>query len=611
VDRHAGFAASIAVREQTLQDLVRVLHHANAIPHQLKQSFHGKSIKFFLDVPRLTCKASNGDRLAIDLTAWGDLTVSGQIRLVRCHARVLVPLNLALEGKSLSFGVEGLSAKLDDLRIDVLSGGPFPAAAQAELAASEFHRDVEFAIRQLLKTVPFAPPLGLGLLGPLASATNTDLKTRVLDGCVAIGLDVHVGAVATHGNPNGLSNTTAGNDIGVWANPAAAPVLMSGIKEDVEKELSADDATLDSLTTTVEEGHFHIVGKATKAGFGSASFSMNVVPHLIRPATHEEWDDEYGSHFVIHRDAREEFWFEKTNLNVDVDPAWWVSLVEGLTVGPATLVIEAHIDLVRNNVYGRAGKKPVRTQEFTFAGTTGPSIRLKYERFECHTEGIFTALTLRPLFPAPGVTGPSYLAIEEVPSARIEYKVQPPFDAHPDDPNLFYAWAARRTDTHALIATSSAKTMNLSGVPALLAAPGIRIECRLFRVLGAEITEIFNGSAVLRIADRLDRSHPYVFWRHAVITPLVRTELDGSQTRSGYNFEDRVSNLHRTDFPGRCRMVSRFSSKVLEVDDGSGRPHLEYLDALPFARTDLLAHRDEVCDYCFFGGPTKTTPLIP
>ncbi len=38
---------------------------------------------------------------------------------------------------------------------------------------------------------------------------------------------------------------------------------------------------------------------------------------------------------------------------------------------------------------------------------------------------------------------------------------------------------------------------------------------------------------------------------------------------------------------------------------------LEYLPDLPFARADLIANRARVCDYCFFGGPTKDVPLIP
>ena len=38
---------------------------------------------------------------------------------------------------------------------------------------------------------------------------------------------------------------------------------------------------------------------------------------------------------------------------------------------------------------------------------------------------------------------------------------------------------------------------------------------------------------------------------------------------------------------------------------------IEYLDDLPFPRENLVQRRSQVCDYCFFGGPSKSAPLIP
>jgi hypothetical protein len=36
----------------------------------------------------------------------------------------------------------------------------------------------------------------------------------------------------------------------------------------------------------------------------------------------------------------------------------------------------------------------------------------------------------------------------------------------------------------------------------------------------------------------------------------------------------------------------------------------EYLDELPFPRDEIMLKREQLCDYCFFGGPTGTVPLI-
>ena len=55
-------------------------------------------------------------------------------------------------------------------------------------------------------------------------------------------------------------------------------------------------------------------------------------------------------------------------------------------------------------------------------------------------------------------------------------------------------------------------------------------------------------------------------------------------------------------------MVTRFSGKV---NFWGGVNRLEYLDALPFPLNELVPRRAAVCDYCFFGSPKRTTPLIP
>jgi hypothetical protein len=138
------------------------------------------------------------------------------------------------------------------------------------------------------------------------------------------------------------------------------------------------------------------------------------------------------------------------------------------------------------------------------------------------------------------------------------------------------------------------------------------VECRVFRTFGASTMDLFNASIELRITDRLDRTHPYVRWTHSVYTPRVRVEADGSHTQDGYDLKERHSAIHRTAVPGRCRMAARFSAKVAPTPEAAQpyAPVLEYLDALPFPVGQLVANRSQVCDYCFFGGPDKTVPLV-
>jgi hypothetical protein len=141
--------------------------------------------------------------------------------------------------------------------------------------------------------------------------------------------------------------------------------------------------------------------------------------------------------------------------------------------------------------------------------------------------------------------------------------------------------------------------------------PRFNIACRVYRPLGEDVEELFNASMELRVADNLDRTHPYVRWRHTAMVPSVVVEEDGSLTTLGFGPVDRVSDIHRTAVPGRCLFAAQYSSKVARrPEPGSDGPVLEYLDDLPFPRAELARNRALVCDYCFFGGPTRTRPLI-
>jgi len=129
-------------------------------------------------------------------------------------------------------------------------------------------------------------------------------------------------------------------------------------------------------------------------------------------------------------------------------------------------------------------------------------------------------------------------------------------------------------------------------------ADRVLVSARVYRPLGSVI-EIFSASTVFQVDDRLDRTHPFVQWTHVAITPDVIIE-NGVRRLTGTTSKHRISDIHRTDVPGRCRMAARFSAKA----------KLEYLDALPFPRSELDARRAAVCDYCFYGGPGRSIPLI-
>lgn len=179
----------------------------------------------------------------------------------------------------------------------------------------------------------------------------------------------------------------------------------------------------------------------------------------------------------------------------------------------------------------------------------------------------------------------------------------------PFDPDVRWRWEVRRTDTKAVVLSQDLAKNSLLRVqvggggpsvtgividrtdPAVAVLPGFEISVRVYRPLMGRTKEIGSADLTINIADRLDRTHPYVWWSGWAV---------GSY---------KESVLHRTATPGRCRMVDRAPPRTV----------FEYLDELPFPLEEIAGHRDadavpdrhlKVCDYCFYGGPEKHQLLV-
>jgi hypothetical protein len=170
----------------------------------------------------------------------------------------------------------------------------------------------------------------------------------------------------------------------------------------------------------------------------------------------------------------------------------------------------------------------------------------------------------------------------------------------PGDRTVRVSWEVRRRDTNAIVIqqdmpyTSTARLVPGAGGPnarrividrtsaALMPVDEFSVVLRVYRPLSGRTKEFGSSRFSIKVEDRFDRHHPYVHW-------------DGwaAGTR-------KQSAIHRTAMPGRCSMIMRAARRAKFV----------YLDELPFPVADMAAHRKELCEYCFFGGPDKTLPLI-
>ena len=614
---HAGFAASIALREELLQDFLRILHGANKLPHRLSGSLGGVNATLFLDVPRIRCSRSNTVNVALYITAWGTVTSTSfpfHKDDVVFSARILVRPKLSLTQSprttnQLTVGVDPTTAVVDEIKVSAMNGQELSPSIRAYIATPAFKTQVAGLVnKHLVDAGAFSPPLSLAFLGPLGTAPGS-VTARVVDGALAIGFDTDIDGTATRGDGAALMNTVGGQDLGVWINPAALSLFTAPARARIENVVSANGAVLDSLVFDLLDGKLHISGKASRPGQGSVTFSLDLTTRTAL---------RYNKAGV----QVEEWSMEQQNVVVEVQRAWWVYVIEALLVsnslGISIFVIESIVGMIRNDIYfavkASGGQQlAVRNQKFTFADTEEPEIHLAIERWELHQVGIFTGVSLRPRFRTGSLSGPSAVSVEDASRGSQWFHVTLPFGVHPADPRVYVRWTARRNDTNDVIAASDGPAGdNMSfqlTAPVLMLAPSLTIECRVYRALETT-TELFGARTLLAIQDQhFDRTHPYVRWEHPVRTPEVRVERDGSRTYVGTLDRHRVSAIHRTDYPARCQMVTRYSDAVLPEDDGSGRPHLQYLDQLPFPRAYLNDNRSQVCDYCFFGGPTKTVPL--
>lgn len=167
------------------------------------------------------------------------------------------------------------------------------------------------------------------------------------------------------------------------------------------------------------------------------------------------------------------------------------------------------------------------------------------------------------------------------------------------DPTVRVRWEVRRGDTgelilqqddqlyrnapFAIVGGPDARHIVIDRAdPALMPIDQFTVYVRVYQPLSGRVKEFGSCRFTLKVEDRFDRSHPYVHWEGwAVGMP-------------------KTSAIHRTAIPGRCRMLMRAARKAKFL----------YLDELPFPIEEINARRDELCDYCFFGGPDKTDPLI-
>ncbi len=645
---HAGFASVIILRLNALQQILFAAAQAGKVPRRLDGSAQIPATTFtvhwhfFVDSPTLALASGIPGEVILTLRGWGPVSLVGGPAAVEGNARfdavVRCPLGAGFDETRLQIRLDTAKATVEDFRITAL-GNDVPRL-DILLDNPELRAAADAKLLQIVcgTGAALTPELDLNFISDVFSTSDKSAVVRAFDAAVAVGVDVQSDRLATRGSVSAITDFAGSRDIAVYSHRALIALRFAGMQTFANSEIASQGATLDRLDISPQSGYMAVSGHVSKTG-GQATFSMELLPCLTRTEVVDYWppldEDRY---YPIQRTVHHpELWLEPVNLSLDIDRAPWVVLLEILagvmSFGIATAIIEDIIAGIRSQAtrtlerQGAQGLGIPTERTITMPGAPGIPIRLNIEQWEIDPEGSLMgmALTVTTLAAnAPTVRGDRHFAIDELPRAALDFSVDLPMGICTEDPLLKASWILRRCDLNQVVRANdgpvgSQLTFRFPFPAELFQVPKLTLSYRLYRPLGAHTDELYDATIDIGISDRLDRSRPFVRWRHPVFVPQVVQEEDGTQTMLPAKVVDRHSVIHRTDFPGRCRTASKYSWRAeaaladrrtwgQAADPRLHPSELVYLDDLPFPRTELIARRDELCDYCFFGGPDKNLP---
>jgi hypothetical protein len=572
-------------------------------------------------------------------------------------AAALLPM---VQGSQIQFGVSQAGSHLGSIRAKIIDADGMPPAYQAQVVKILQGPTVRSAVQTALNginpqqlaltpgTVPASynfkqmKPLQPGETWVDAHIATDRIIYWPMPGALALACDV---AGFTHGVPTDLTDFRAGADIAAATNldfmqsffaSAILPQmrnaflqnnlridtidslrfahrdLPNGPADYLELELSASVWTHDFL-------HFIVAG-TTK--ISSVKVTIPAAPFLYR-------NQEIRLHFGM----------------IDIDlPDWVDATLFGLSLllPPVTLFVPTIVDEVLHNVLvdasnaaNGAGAKLGAdiTQDLPLPATTGPTYRFTPQRLwlqcEAGERSATLTATLGPVsqpqlivsLADANVTVDTRIDRQEVRrdnglsdsiTARL---VLPPAFVQRKDPTLHVRFETALNGTVVPSLTRDLRLFGLQASQVLGQAPPnplvlvidtktivsptktdqeVRISARLYRSMGGVTDDLYNGTIyVVSVDPRPDDVKPYVQWAHKT---------------AYYNNHRKVlvarrSKIHKVPGKGGCR----FSNQYLLPSMRSPFVFisLRRFTGLPFDLRDIEAHRDQVCPYCFFGGPDK------
>lgn len=625
---HAGYGAVLLFRESVFSLVANIAFESELIASFNQGGFPGfLQASLFIEAPKPRCVAANGDAVAFDLHLWGTIRAPSAVdpqeeRSVDIRETVLAKVSFGRQNPDLPLRLGFSLGGHQITAFTIVSGGPFSTEAQDRIDSFLSGGIADFLVNKLLG-LKTSSLFSLDALGDLGADPTCTATVRMLDGAVAIGFDVSGAvdgdvAVTTVGNPSALTDFAGDNEIAVAINASCVGLVLSAARSEFKKRAEQQGATLERFQLVLQGGSIRVDAKAFD-GAGRVSLQLEAVPRLFRRGKLQyTFQDENGRTEEVRARDREELWFEATNVVLSVESSGWRSWFDNWLTGWAhDVVLADRRTEIATEVDGAtsASIRPV-LEDFILPGTIGPIIRKRLTSYRCTAEAMLITTTFRATLFEGELRGPSFYPIEFADLVTLRYSVNLPF-AVKLDPAMRVRWTLRQRDTNDVVFTTFSPMKEGENVEfsepfvPLASVEQFHLDCSVFRPLGPNVDNVFHQELIIQRfqSDIVDIRHPYVRWQHDVLVPSVEKTSDGRMIVRSYPVRHRRSALHRTHTEERCQMLQYASTGGLPgvTSENLG---FEYLDELPFPIAAIQDHRVELCEYCFFGGPGGTVPLV-
>ena len=610
----AGFAAAVTIRQQVLQDALTASYCNGGFPQTLNHALPGNDpsvlVDLFLGEPGISCEGSTG-LLVVSLPVWGPVTVTfADATIVQITGRIEATLMPSfVPGPPVALSPLGTVIDVRAWSATVLTPGT-PSDVFDFVTGEGLREQLEAGIRgAVLMGAITLPTIDVSFLG-FTDHQVTSVQALVVDGALLLGLSVgdQSGVGAISGNPNALADFAGTFDVAGAVNPAAVPLLLTGVRTALVSNATGAGATLDELTAVPADGHFHLAGSISNSS-GTLKFSFDVVPELSysMPAqswtayTLEHWVDDPRPRWVKTR-TWPALWFTTANPVADVSGSWWVDLLEGLTLGIFLLYVLPEFSNTENTFEYAIKNHPPGAPEprvrRTITPPGGVSLRTALDSFQISAGGVSTGIHVSATPTTIAVIGPETVPVTYA-SQPLRYLLRLPSGAFPSDPWLSVAWTLSDAASGSVLTTSSEKVTDAS--PAFEFQPSsfasvsqFRIAATLYRQFGTDVVEVGTQTAALGVREALAPG-AYLRWRaQSVKWGVVFDTATGQWNYGGDVHVQRQSRWHRTDAPCEAARTG---------PDAFGRHAAQVADTLPFPLQELEQFRGILCAYCFFGGP--------